>query len=236
MATTKETTTKQYRLTIGYDHDTENPISPQGLFTLHMFSSRMGNFTNPDALLGCRFESDDEDSDEFYGCGRLPFHHEDAGHEYDGPVGIFVSYFEHGLCRYGVAGTMNGMPDFRWDGVEYAGFLEVNENELEWWNGKTEAEREEIAATTLEEYTDWANGNCYWYSIDSFEISVCDQGEEHEVNEEYVDSCGGFIGDKWFAEALRDAMPEDMTEDNTTITDHTAGMAGYLDLFRRTGK
>jgi len=31
-------------------------------------------------------------------------------------------------------------------------------------------------------------------------------------------------------------MPEDMTKDNTTIIDHTAGMADYLDLFRRTEK
>lgn len=224
--------TRQYRLTIGYDHHTEDPISPQGLFTLHMFSNRLNNYTDPESLLWCRFESDDEDSDDFYGCGRLPFRHEDAGHEYDGPTGVFVSYFEHGLCRYGVADTMDGMPDFRWDGVKYAGFLEVNEDALEWWNGMTADEREQVARDTLEEYTEWANGNCFWYDIESFEVVTCDQGERHEVNHETVDGCSGFIGYEYFAEELKEAMPEDMTEENTTITDHTAGMANYLNLFK----
>lgn len=34
---------------------------------------------------------------------------------------VLLSYFEHGLCRWGVAGTMSNMPDFRWDGTRFAG-------------------------------------------------------------------------------------------------------------------
>ena len=34
---------------------------------------------------------------------------------------VFLSYFEHGLCKWGVAGSMGNMPDFQWDGVSYAG-------------------------------------------------------------------------------------------------------------------
>lgn len=226
-------TDKKYRLAIGYDYDCEDPISDDGLFKLHMFSSRLNNYSDPDALLGCRFESDDEDSDFFYGCGEMPTNHEGLGHDYDGPKGFFVSYFEHGMCKYGLAGTMDGMPDLRWDGVKFAGFLEVTAEGdlLEWWNDKSEDEREAIAAGTLETYTEWANGNCFWYQIESYKEVRCDQGGIHEIAEDVIDSCGGYIGDKWLAEALRDAMPEDMTEENTTVEDSTGGLANYLDLF-----
>ena len=34
----------------------------------------------------------------------------------ENPDCVLLSYFEHGLCRWGVRGTMAAMPDFRWDG------------------------------------------------------------------------------------------------------------------------
>lgn len=34
---------------------------------------------------------------------------------------VALSYFEHGLCKWGVEGTMSAMADFNWDGVSLAG-------------------------------------------------------------------------------------------------------------------
>lgn len=34
---------------------------------------------------------------------------------------VALSYFEHGNCLWGVQGTLNGTPDFKWDGCSLAG-------------------------------------------------------------------------------------------------------------------
>lgn len=62
------------------------------------------------------------------GAGKIfSFSHHHTNHidpntlEFGNPYIIPLSYFEHGNCIWGVAGTMSNMPDFRWDGVKFAG-------------------------------------------------------------------------------------------------------------------
>lgn len=43
---------------------------------------------------------------------------------------VVLSYFEHGRCMWGVEGTMDGMPDFRWDGSHCAGLWEPDADTL----------------------------------------------------------------------------------------------------------
>lgn len=47
------------------------------------------------------------------------------------PFVVPLSYFEHGQCQWGVAGTMSSMPDFQWDGVSFAGIWEPDECALD---------------------------------------------------------------------------------------------------------
>ncbi len=77
------------------DEETENPCdSHEGLGTIRSFGSRHVNSV-----------SDPEEAEELL----------------KSPGAVPLSYFEHGLGLWGVAGTMEGMPDFRWDGVSLAG-------------------------------------------------------------------------------------------------------------------
>jgi hypothetical protein len=84
---------------------------------------------------------------------------------------------------------------------------------------KTSADRTQDCRRFLAEYTDWCNGSCYWYSIESEDGTI-------------VDSCGGFIGDS-IIDAIRDAMPDDATADNTTIVGDCRWLAEYHDVFNR---
>lgn len=160
---------------------------------------------------------------------HISFTHPD---EIEGREGFPLSYFEHGLCRWDLAGTMSNTPDFRWDGVEFAGFLEVNPDgemdDKDWWDGLTIEEREKIAAGYLEGYTSWANGDVWGYTITK--MGQCDRGFDHD--EEIVDSCWGFIGSEWFLQEVKEVLPEDATEDNTEVID-PYGVTSYTDLFEK---
>lgn len=231
--TTTDTMTK-YVLTIGHDGDTENPIEEDSLFTLHMFSPRLVNYTDPDVLLACQYEYPEGHEDEGYQCDRMPTNHP-TDHDWVGPEGFLVSYFEHGQCWYGLAGSMTGMPDFQWDGVPFAGFLEVTasaEDRAAWWDELTEDEKIEVASDALETYTLWANGDCYWYSIEEVGTEDCDLGHKHEteLQDAFSDSCGGFIGLDYFETEVRFALPLDAIGDRLEVEDLTGGMANYMDL------
>jgi len=87
------------RMVIGYlmnDGDCANPLEDcDGVGKIHSFSRRHDNSVNPSEAESLLDE-----------------------HK---TMAVMLSYFEHGLCRWGVAGTLSGMPDFQWDGVKYAG-------------------------------------------------------------------------------------------------------------------
>jgi hypothetical protein len=80
------------------------------------------------------------------------------------------------------------------DTVNVAGVLvlnDVEDSERAWWEGQTEDSRVEAMRLTVECYTHWSNGECYWYDLTT-------------VDGEPVDSCGGYIGFDHLLSALAD--------------------------------
>jgi hypothetical protein len=127
---------------------------------------------------------------------------------------IPLSYFEHGNCLWGVKGTMNGMPDFNWDGVGFAGVwlpdLEciktVDHYEKE---AKEKGEKfnrndkfKEMATQACKTYTAYCNGEVYGFRLELFRLQFDGDGEPIEEKGNYdhldilfEDSCWGFYDD-----------------------------------------
>lgn len=220
-----------YRLTIFHDDTPENPNDEDTLFHLHSFSLRHGDFTDPRGLLACRHEFPEWHEYDGFTCDELPQDHEGEDHEYEGPKGFFLSYFEHGLCRWGLQGTMSDMPDFRWDGVEFAGFLEVKADN-EWFDAKSEEEQRELAASFVDHYTDWCNGEAFGYQLEKYGEETCNLGHVHEIDEELLDSCWGFIGSDHVAEEIASVLDYyGVTEDDLEVVDKAYGATDYMRFF-----
>lgn len=242
----------KFRLTIHHDDGVNDaPDEYEGsLFTLRSFNTRHTHYKDPEIVLACEEcgesannwrhpEATFTNEGDFLYADWAEIDRADNPeelHPYQGLVGFPLSYFEHGNCRWGLAGTMEGMPDFRWDGVSFAGFLEINldDDNREWWEEKTPEEQREIARGFLEEFTSWANGEIYGYVLESLDPRKCDQGNVHD-NPEEIDSCWGFIGFDYFAEEVsRVTELEGATAENTEIVDKAYGMTDYGDFFQRT--
>ena len=164
-------------LTLGYDQDTEDP-SEYGGWKLYSFSRRHSNFQDPDNFF---IESND---------GLIP----NIGIRRKLACGTayILSYYEHGQCSWSLQGEGSSCP---WDSQYMAGILVWEDNVKELQKGYDE--REKSARCFLEEYTNWCNGQCFWYSI-----------ERTDAVENMDDSCGGFIGSEWMLEHLRDEHKE----------------------------
>jgi len=168
------------------DQDAECPDGWDDQWKLYSFCTRHAHYANPGGLL----------QDDF---GNTPI-----GLRRKLTVGtaFFLSYFEHGRCRWGLAGSMDGMPDFQWDGVGVAGLL-VWEHPVSHLGPKTRKDREADAECFLSAFTAWANGDVYGYVVRD------DDGEE-------LDSCFGFYGDdirRAVADAEQDFGPLEPTGD-----------------------
>lgn len=129
---------------------------------------------------------------------------------------VMLSYFEHGLCLWGVAGTMNGTPDFEWDGVEHAG-LWIPDNvlldEAKELKGKERQEKmREWAAQACEEFTAYCNGNYYLFVVQVFKVrkegeNIFDKRSDYRFDEEVSgDSCSGFIGSDAAEKEMEEAV------------------------------
>jgi hypothetical protein len=190
----------KYHLTVQHDPDTTCPCEDgDGRWQIYSFSTRHNRYKNPEELL-------DEET------GNLS---EEIKAKLKAGLAFFLSYYEHGLCRWSLAGTG---PQCQWDTVQRAGIAIWEEDESNL--GPTEyVEREKDCKIALDEYTDWCNGNCYYYKI------TTKQGEE-------IDSCGGIIGD-YIERAIHDSLPEDATKENTEIEDEL-GILSYRDVFSET--
>lgn len=218
----------KYRVTIFGDEATDFPPSDieSGLFTVHSFSKRHEAFTDPGILLAC------------YVCGYEKEDHpvldesaDDGSYEceaYQGPSGFFLSYFEHGQCLWGRAGTMSRMPDFRWDGVGIAGFLEIHED---WFLELPIEEQQRQVDNFLTEYTSWCNGEVYGFAIEEIEESRCDLGFTHESST-LLESLGGYIGSDQIEDGVSQFLGAyEIHEEDTEIVDRAYGMADYLNLW-----
>lgn len=239
-----------FRLTIHHDdypHDA--PDEDDTLYKVHSFNSDHRSFTHPDEVLACMVCGDARDAyqhtdvpqenDEVfkYADWAKEFRDENPEdlHEYQMREGFPLSYFEHGNCRWGLMGTMSGMPDFRWDGVQFAGFLEVtlaDDEDRTWYDSKTDEEKTEMAAGFMEYYTSWCNGEIYGYVLERINFQVCNLGQVHEFPTD-EDSCWGFIGWDNFQDAVREAtINMRATEQNTEVVDKAYGMAEYGTFFQ----
>ena len=126
---------------------------------------------------------------------------------------ILLSYFEHGNCIWGVQGTMDSMPDFKWDGVSFAGVwipdkeciasVDIWEKEAKEKNKKFNRYEKfvEMAKQACETYTSWSNGEVYGYRIELYRLQFDDDGAledqsyyEDEIDLLWEDSCWGYYG------------------------------------------
>lgn len=227
-------TDTQFKVVVGPDYDGQNPADFD-VFRVVSFGRNHVGYKDPSVVLACRFEYDDElDEDgsvaEYgYQCDEWPgdvVHqegHEDFHHKYQGDPDIicYLSYFEHGLCKWGRRGTMSGMPDFRWDGVSLAGVLMFDPTPVyldrpdeiakarKWWDTMDEKAQHEQIDTFLRMYTDWCNG---WVHVLSFEKYVerdpnpcptCDRPRAHSGWEQ-IDCLGGIYGLEGIEEQVKE--------------------------------
>ena len=129
----------------------------------------------------------------------------------DAGTAFELSYFEHGEGCWFQRGTGHARRlQCQWDTVQVAGILLCSED----WTPAGDTTLEKVIDSILEEYNEWCNGHCYFYSIKN--------GEE-----ETLDSCGGFIG-KYIVEHLKDEHSElwdgDSIKDGIEVTGECAFM------------
>ncbi len=137
----------------------------------------------------------------------------------DDAMVVPLSYFEHGNSIWDTIGSLSRTPDFRWDGVEFAGIWEPDQScrdeiyhRYKTWkkeqgirktDEKTRRAKYQEIATVLakqccETYTSWVNGECYGYSVEVFD------NKNRFVKTE--DQCGGFIGSEYAESELESAF------------------------------
>jgi hypothetical protein len=140
-------------LELAYDSDTENPFELSD-WEFVSFNTRHSSFKHPDNYKNIGIQKKIK-----------------AG------TAFVLDYFEHGNCVWSLSGSG---PQCKWDQSRNAGLLI--------WKGKpkhlgtTIESRREVAKRMMEVYTEWCNGQCFWYNAET------NDGIE-------IDSCGGFIGD-----------------------------------------
>jgi hypothetical protein len=178
-------------LTIEYDADVERPDSIYDGWKPISFGRRHINFEHPD-----RYRLNQPEN---IGLRR----------KLDVGLAFWLSYYEHGLCRWSLRGEG---PQCRWDSVDIAGLL-IWTGKPSDMGAKTYEDRARDARHFLEEYTDWCNGNCYWFSL--------------EDDQKLLDSCGGFIGMEQLTEAINEALE---ARDQVIVKGPAADLAPYLRL------
>jgi hypothetical protein len=178
-------------LTIEYDHDAERPDSTYDGWKPISFGRRHINFEHPGNYCLNKQEN--------IGLRR----------KLEVGLAFWLSYYEHGLCKWSIRGEG---PQCRWDSVDVAGLL-IWTGKPSDMGAKTYEDRARDARNFLEEYTDWCNGHCYWFSL--------------EAAQRPLDSCGGFIGTNQLTEAINEALEDG---DEVIVKGVAADLAQYLNL------
>jgi hypothetical protein len=110
------------------------------------------------------------------------------------PDAVPLSYYEHGLCLWSVAGELPAGADCPWDSVAIAGFWIPDADTLASarpYGGRTRFHfMRKRARQACEVYTQWCNGDVYGYEIERVLSCAACGGDEAEP----VGSCWGFFG------------------------------------------
>jgi hypothetical protein len=136
-------------------------------------------------------------------------------HTTDGKEQVIpLSYFEHGQCKWGVKGTMSSMPDFNWDGVNFAGVWIPDDEcikSVDIWEKEAKEKGDpinrnqkfkEMAEQACETYTSYCNGEVYGYQIELYRLQFSEDDpvslleyDDYNPNDMlWEDSCWGFYG------------------------------------------
>ena len=138
----------------------------------------------------------------------------------DDPDVIPLSYFEHGNSVWMVQDSARSHTpgiEFQWDGVRFAGVWIPDDCVRESYTGQDGLTRREWmvkqAESCCETYTQWANGQCFYFRIGAYKLRADeDTGDNYEEEHDYrfrdelaEDSCGGHIGWEWAVQATTEA-------------------------------
>lgn len=127
------------------------------------------------------------------------------------PDRVMLSYYEHSLCRWSVAGTMgsHNCHHWGWDGVSVAGVWypdkylreDAAAQGLKPGSDERRKQMETWAQQACDEYTKWCNGEVYCVSVQAYPAKYegeypYDDLEDYRFNEDavYDESCCGFLG------------------------------------------
>jgi hypothetical protein len=110
------------------------------------------------------------------------------------PDAVPLSYYEHGLCLWSVAGELPVGARCPWDSVALAGIWLPDAETLvaaRPYGGWTRSQfMRRRARQACNAYTQWCNGEVYGFVVER--IAVCPCCDEEQAA--HVDSCGGFFG------------------------------------------
>ena len=154
------------RAILKIDHDDASQDSPndwEGGWKLYSFCRDHKSYKNPEEL----------GISECYRDGRHTLS-KALRNQLDSRKAFVVSYHKHGDVVWALPADI---PKCRFDTVLTAGLLTNRPDSL-----KTDAEAEKSAKQFLQAYTQWCNGDIWWYS---WEAAGDENAEE---------SCGGFYG------------------------------------------
>jgi hypothetical protein len=110
------------------------------------------------------------------------------------PDAVPLAYFEHGMCRWSVAGELPAACRCSWDSVPFAGIWLPDAATLTSaarYGGRTrQLFMRRRARQACDVYTDWCNGEAYGYEVAKVGACPCCGNEKAEP----VDACWGYFG------------------------------------------
>jgi hypothetical protein len=158
---------RTYRITIYPDPDVPNPLEDWDEMGTILSLNRRHRHFDPDGIDAAI-----------------------AGNPDAGPL----SYYEHGLCRWSVAGELPPGARCPWDSVAFAGLWLPDALTLASarpYGGSTRRHfMRKRARQACAIYTQWCNGDVYGYQVERIAACGACGGERPEP----LDSCWGFFG------------------------------------------
>lgn len=161
----------KYRVTVDYDSDNENPCS-WGRFKVVSFNRNHVDYTAPDKL-------DTDDVRAKTNAGRA----------------WLLDYYEHGQSMWSLSNDNATIDD--WDSVSGAGILFLEEED----DTSTKEQLTEQAREFLKTYTQWCNGQIYYYQLEKISGECCPTCKR-QLDNENIASCGGFYDDESMIESI----------------------------------